>query len=400
MANSDTKRDYLMTDGELTAFTQLVCSNITRDILEFTPYAVTPLLVTNLQTLCDAFEVFPSDDIYNMEYQAATEVKDNLISEMKVIIRSMALRAEIKWGKSSPYYKNLGIADMSQLSDDNYISRCRKIHKILTGYLSELASGGLTQDILDDMEDKIQALDDAKFDQGEKNIARTIKSIERVAKGNELYALVSQYCEIGKTIWYGVNSAKYNSYVIYTPGPGSLTAPTGLRFYFPNLAFYWEMVEHASSYQVEASLNGTDYFEIYAGSDLVCPYTPIQENFMWYRARARSANGFGPYSDVLKQGYYAGTILPPPSNLAVELVSGTTNSVKFTWAEVPSATNYKISKSIVEVGADVGAYSYIGQADTIEYIETVDSGHRYYYHVAAENSNQWSPVSGDAFIEL
>jgi hypothetical protein len=102
----------------------------------------------------------------------------------------------------------------------------------------------------------------------------------------------------------------------------------------------------------------------------------------------------------LQQGYYDGAFLPPPENLAVELVSGTTNSVKLTWDVVPSAVRYLISKSEVAVGAGFGAYGYIGDSFVNEYIDTVDSGHRYYYHLNCENNNQSSPVSGDVFIEL
>jgi hypothetical protein len=54
----------------------------------------------------------------------------------------------------------------------------------------------------------------------------------------------------------------------------------------------------------------------------------------------------------------------------------------------------------VAVGAPVGTNNYLAQADTNEYIDVVDSGYRYYYHLTAENGNQWSAISGDVFIDV
>ena len=54
------------------------------------------------------------------------------------------------------------------------------------------------------------------FAQGQAIANRDNAAKERVEKANELYALLTRYCEIGKSIWYETNEAKYNDYIIYT----------------------------------------------------------------------------------------------------------------------------------------------------------------------------------------
>jgi hypothetical protein len=185
----------------------------------------------------------------------------------------------------------------------------------------------------------------------------------------------------------------------YGGGGPVLPPPTGLRFDFLTLTFYWDEVPQSTSYSLEYSPDGiVAYVEIYSGTALEFAYTPPAEGNTFYRIRSRNAQGYSEFSPILTQGYFS--VLPPPSNLAVALVSGTTNSVKLSWDVVPSAERYKIYKSIVNVGDPVGANSNIGQVDANEFIETVDSGHRYYYHVTAENGNQWSAISGDIFIDV
>ena len=401
MSNEQLVRDYRITDSELTVFTQHICDSMTRDIAEFAAYGVLAANVTSLQSLCDAFEVFPTDEYINQEYLSAVEARDGIVEELQVIIRSMALRVELKWGKKSPKYKSLDIADLARLSVDSYVTRARMVHAFMTEYQAELTAEGLTELMLDDMEAKIQELDDAIRETIEKNSLRMEKTTERITNGNQLYDLVSRYCEIGKRIWDKVNPAFYNDYIIYSSvSPGSLTAPTGLRFVLSSLLLTWDEVVNATSYNLEASTDGTVFFEIYSGSDTEYNYTPEQEGWMWYRVRARNSAGFGPFSDILQQGYYPGTVLPAPQNLNVQLAAGSPNTIELTWDIVPSATSYAINRSIVAIGAAPGPFSFVTNSHDNEYIENVIPGNRFYFNLTASNSSQWSGTSVNVFIDV
>jgi hypothetical protein len=399
MADS-VNRIFSMSYADLIRYCDNIHGFMVRDATQFALFGISALLTTGFKTKIDDFIALPQDVALEADEINTTQAKSTLANELRIMLRAFATRAKLAFGETNGNYKRFHSKELSRMPDANLYLFGGVVMEAATDLLTEMASTGLTQDMIDDLTDKNEEFRIALAAQSAAIADRDNAAHNRVIKANELYTLLVRYCDVGKEIWYETNEAYYNDYILYAPSAGSLSAPQGLRFNFSNLAFYWDMVEHASSFQVEASLNGSDYFEIYSGSDLECAYTPVQEGWMWYRVRARNANGFGPYSDVLKAGYYAGIILPPPSNLAVELVSGTTNSVKFTWAEVPSATNYKISKSIVAVGDGVGASGYIGDSTETQYIETVDSGHRYYYHVAAENRNQNSPASSDVFIDV
>jgi hypothetical protein len=271
-----------------------------------------------------------------------------------------------------------------------------------TTYKADLISAGFIQadiTLLDTLNDDLRA----KLDEQQSFINHsTIRAQERAVAFNKVWDTMVQISNASKLIFKD-NPAKVEYYLLYPegPGPGSLSAPTGLRYFFTNKALYWDELPNATSYVLYYSETDdeNDYTEIYSGSATEFAFIPNVQGWNYFSIKGRNSNGLGPAA-FLKQGYYDGTVLPTPQNITIQLVSGTTNSVKLTWDEVPSAERYKIYKSIVAVGDPVGANSNIGQVDANEFIETVDSGHRYYYHVTAENGNQWSPVTSDVFIDV
>ena len=172
-----------------------------------------------ISTICKVYaillKVFPTDDYVSEEFFSATINKNNLLQELKIIVRNMSLRVKLRFGKNSPKYQNLGISFLGKISDEEFIAKVRMIYAFLDEHKSELAEVGMTQLMLDNMADKIKELFDAKIFQIDKSIIRVEKTIERIVKGNEIFKLVSGYCEIGKKVWDGLNPAKYNNYLIY-----------------------------------------------------------------------------------------------------------------------------------------------------------------------------------------
>jgi hypothetical protein len=218
MAGRRLYREYMFPDSKLSVFARYLCDLIIKDIEEFEKYGVTVEKVEELKTLVDDFKVFPTDSYIQEEYLSAVEARNNIINELQTIIKSMAMRVVLKWGKKSPKYRSLGITDLSKITVESYATRARTIHAFMTENLAELTTEGLTQTMLDNFETKIQELNSAISDASEKGSLRQEKTIERITKGNELYKLVSKYCDIGKRIWTNVNPAKYNNYLIYNNG--------------------------------------------------------------------------------------------------------------------------------------------------------------------------------------
>ena len=335
MDNEQISRDYRITDSELTMFTQHICDCITRDISEFSAFNVLAANVSALQTLCDAFEIFPTDEFIYQEYLSATEEKDNLVAEIKVMMRNIALRVELKWGKSSQKYKSLGIADMSQLNDEAFTTRARMLWAFANDYKTELASEGLTQVMLDDLNDKIQDLDDARRDQIKKGSYRVEMTTERITKGNELYNLVARYCEIGKRIWDGVNPAFYNDYIIYTTtSPGSLTAPQNFMFDPVNYDFSWSAVANATSYILQQSTDGTNWSQYWSGHETTCAYEESPTTVIFFRVIAHNAGGNSAPSTVIQYNFAPGLIAPTNFNYNA-------GTFYFSWNAVPNAEYYE-----------------------------------------------------------
>ena len=89
-----------------------------------------------------------------------------------------------------------------------------------TDHLGELATEGLSQDLIDQITTEGGALDNA-LDALAKGISdRDIATESRIETLNTLYNLLSKYAGIGQDIFYETNEAKYNDYVIYNTPSG------------------------------------------------------------------------------------------------------------------------------------------------------------------------------------
>ncbi|MCX6154575.1 MAG: hypothetical protein NT007_10480 [Candidatus Kapabacteria bacterium] len=208
------KRTYQFTDAELCMLTSNLVKTMMSDQTEFTARGVTATMVTEMEALGNAFEVFPSDAYYFADCQLAMEIKQTRRSSCTLKLKEIVVLAKIKWGVGSPQVKKFDTSFVLKESDLVFLSKCRLAVKTATDYLAELSSIGLTSGMIDDLLDETQLFEEALYANSTSNEQRELKTRERITKGNELYELVSSYCEIGKIIWDDVNDAKYRNYLI------------------------------------------------------------------------------------------------------------------------------------------------------------------------------------------
>ena len=201
MAKSEVKRNYNMTDGELAMFTSNLCITLTRDVADLQKFGITTAVIAELKALGDEFENLPIDDFYLGDAKDSTANKLEKMEAVKMYMKEMALRVEMKWGQNSGKYTRLGIIGMNQFTEEKLLINARSAHTLMTELLPELSSQGLTQQILDDFEAANDAFEAARNTQKELTEERDSTAEVRVTKGNELYKLVSMYCEIGKKIY-------------------------------------------------------------------------------------------------------------------------------------------------------------------------------------------------------
>ena len=160
----------------------------------------------------------------------------------------------------------------------------------------------------------------------------------------------------------------------------------------------WGAVENATSYELEYSQDAAAWTEAYAGSDDAVQYIPSVEGWAYFRCRARNANGYGEYSEVLKTGYYQ--ILPPPNNIHAKIEANTDNGLILIWDEVPSATNYLIYTSIVPLGKPEETFKLLDKTTATKFTAELEQGMRHYFQIASENSAQTSLNSSSLHLDV
>jgi hypothetical protein len=373
-----------------------------RDATEFLAYGVESTDITAFETLGNEFEVFPTDEEYQADVTIATETKEAKADELRLAIRSVSVRAETKFGSNSGKYKKFAVVGMNQFNDRDLLICARRVVHVGGLFLTELASEGLTQAILDsltataqDFEDSLNALKDAIAD-------RDIKAEERIAKGNELYSFVSKYCNFGKQIWENVSEAKYNDYVIYPTGTGGGgtpdVPPSAPELSYAPGEFYWDEVPTATSYQlVYRSSSETEWLELYAGPFPEGSITFEPGEGEWIaRLRARNSAGYGDWSE--EKTVFIG--LRAPENLNLTFLGLPDNFLRLTWSPVIGADYYEVWRSVVALGLPAGEFTSQGTIPASPYQQVATLGMRTYYYLIAKNATQTSPHSATVFLDV
>ena len=387
-----------MADYDLTDFVRTLCQCMTRDSVEFSEYLVTAANITALNALATQLNDLPNDDYVLQEYSAAVEQKNAIYETVISLAKKLAIRIELHWGKKSSQYRNFNITKLVELNENEFYAQAGLLSKFVEENLTALAKEGVTEAMITEYDAAITSFKAQRSIVSDLSMNRKDSTTARITLGNELYDLVSKYCEIGKRIWVGVNPTRYDEYVIYTPSAGGLKPPTGLKYLIEHNTVVWDAVENATSYELQYSPDGSDWSEAYGGADNMVYYFPPQEGWAYFRCRARNANGYGEYSEVLKTGYYQ--ILPPPSNIHAKIEQNTDNGLILIWDAVPSATVYKIFTSIVDIGKPAENYELLDKTISTKFTAELALDKRHYFQLVAENSAQTSMNSSSVHLDV
>ena len=400
MAAEFPQRNYRMTDAELGMFVSNLCITLTRDLTDLTVFGVTAPKIAALKALGDAFEVFTSDSVALANIIGATEAKNTTVESLKEGIRNMALRCQIKWGAKSHQEKSLDITGLNDLNNKELLFVARRVHGQMTLFLPDLADLGLTEAVLDEYLDLIELSETKLNEQATQINTRDIMTKNRILKGNELYTEAVNYCNIGKRVYAMTDPAKYNDYIIYDSfSAGSLTAPENLTVDVSTMIFTWDAVENATSYQLETSIVGAEWEEIYSGAENFVNYVPPVEGLSQYRVRARNSNGYGPSSVVMHYNYVA--ILPAPGYISLSVINATTGAIALNWEEVATAEFFRLYHSQTALNApDPGEYTMLGEFTVASYSGTVNTGYRHWFQVVSGNSEKLSVASDAVYVDM
>lgn len=212
---SNIQRIYNMNDAELTNIAANLVSNMLRDESEFNLRGISHDMIMDFRTLSEAFEVLPNDNYYYQDYILATQSKNSTRETCTVKLRNIIGYAKIFYGANSAQAKKFGAGKMTLQPDKTFLSTCRMGVQTASEYLPDLISVGLTQLMIDSLAAAVDVFEANLNEIASAQTQRVLLTNGRLNQGNELYSYVSRYSSIGKIIWYGVDAAKFNDYLIY-----------------------------------------------------------------------------------------------------------------------------------------------------------------------------------------
>ncbi len=224
MAQQVITRNYPFSDGTLKQTADGLVATIARDLADLTVRKVTAASNTNLINLITAFDEHSTDEELLGLVEAATNNKLAKRTQAEKIIRSIRNMADIVYdGKGK--YKSFGFEELTEMSDDNFYRLAKRVVRIGTKFLADLAPQGLDATILNNLkllakefDDAIDAIEDAVEN-------RDIETQERIKKGNALWKEMGILASVGKSVYEDVNEAKFNDYVLTPSASGSGSTP-------------------------------------------------------------------------------------------------------------------------------------------------------------------------------
>jgi hypothetical protein len=222
-------RKYNLTDAELKQTADQLLALIDRDAVAFADRNFTATKRAEFKTAILDFDNIPSDDILEGQKMTTTEDKNNLRDILTQKMRTAILMAKLVFGANSGKYRSFGDINYAEQTDAELYKNAKTIILAATLHLNELAAEGMTTTRIQELEDTKNAFDEALDKQAAAINSRDIATSERVEAGNALYGFITKYAEIGKDIWYAVNEAHYNDYIIYEstqPTQGTNNSPT------------------------------------------------------------------------------------------------------------------------------------------------------------------------------
>ncbi len=211
------ERAFRSPDGELKQHSDLLANRVERDLADLSDRNVIQATVDNFRSLITSFDDVPTDAELLGEVSISVDEKDALGNQLRNSIRTIRSMAQNKWGVKSARYHIFSFGEISKLPDyalHSLAKRVIRISKKQFDMVGGLTSEGLTQNNIDnltaldvDFDNAIDAVDDAKYTRNE-------VTYERIQKGNVLYKEYARLCNIGKDVYKGINSVKYEGYLM------------------------------------------------------------------------------------------------------------------------------------------------------------------------------------------
>lgn len=212
--NNSIKRKYMLTDTDLYSHGGYICGLLREDLTDLQDYGLSEEKITELEELLKEFSRNPFEKESVNDIKSLISEKGRIRLELVDKTRLMSLRVLLKWGRKSQQYKRLEIDYLTAKTDDELLICSRNVVSKMKEYLPQLLDYGLTQELIDELENLTADFEKINLDIADAKIQRKENTIKRIELGNQVYELLMLYMTIGKNYYYERNSARYKRYKI------------------------------------------------------------------------------------------------------------------------------------------------------------------------------------------
>ncbi|MBK3519474.1 hypothetical protein [Carboxylicivirga marina] len=201
--------------AELVQRADKVLAFIVRDMAQFAKFGYDTSFSDKIKVAADNLRELLPDDYYAAQQKLKTQLKKKSRQLLDDLISDLKLRAKYALGEKSYEFQTYAFYKLSKMSDKELVTFTVHIVNTAKGHLEQLATRNVDQTMLDAITAQRADLDDKIDDQQLSISARREMRVKRTQIANELYTLVGEACDVGKSIWARSNEAFFTDYVIY-----------------------------------------------------------------------------------------------------------------------------------------------------------------------------------------
>jgi hypothetical protein len=222
MKKKEAIRLFNFSDAVLITKAQEKISFMRRDSDDFEAYGILNPHLTALETsVADFSDSITDIEALNSKMEMTTS-KNVKAEELRVAIRAVMSRVQLKYGVHTAKYRKFGTDTLSLQSDSDLLITGKRVVRVGNEFLGELAENGLTEQMLTDISGLIHDFEMLIIDMKIKIGERDILQENRVETANAIYATLVNYTNAGQSIWTSRNVAKYNDYILYNTINGEM----------------------------------------------------------------------------------------------------------------------------------------------------------------------------------
>jgi len=212
----ETNRNFKMSYGKLIDISLEKVAYAERDLEKFAAFGFTNDDLQSIKVMINEFSNTDHDDQLMARQVLISSSKKQVSAELKSKLSNLNVRIDLAYGRDNKeFVEHFTVRELSQLSIPNLLIEAKKIIRMVDEYREKLEQIGLSDEIINSINDLIATLEETSVNHKIAMANRDLSTAERHTVANELYYEIIDICKIGKAVWADVNEAYYNDYIIY-----------------------------------------------------------------------------------------------------------------------------------------------------------------------------------------